>query len=334
MLNFVKHVIGHPTITTFGSRFTNTPVVVMTYHDVRNDEDFPSWLRVSQSDFTTQLAELERLGHFIRPEDLFCPEALSRHRLNVLLTFDDGYVNNYRLALPVLERFAAPAMFFVSTWHLESGQSFWFDRIVTPIQSLDLAKLDLSRFGLRFYRFIARDEARRWDEIQALLQDIKAMGNEDASEVSRLLRYFDQEYGADVSAHLERYRPLQREELRRMVASGLCTFGSHAHRHAILTNLSGKDLTSDLLESKSILEKILDRPVSHLAYPNGDWDERVSACASQIGFTYAFALGGRLVRQDCNRLSIPRLLVGGYDSLHVLRFLVNRTLLAGLGGKR
>jgi len=333
MLDIIKYIIGQRAVTVLGSRVIQRPVIVLTYHDVRSDDDFASWLRVSLSEFTAQLAELERLGHFIHPGDLFRPEALRRHCLNFLLTFDDGYVNNYRLALPVLKQFSAPALFFVSTWHLETGEPFWFDRIVTPIQALGLAELDLQRFGLHHYRFNKRDETRRWDEIQVLLENIKALGNEDIPQVQRLLQYIDREYGSDISTHLERYRPIHRDELSRMVESGLCTVGSHAHRHVILTKLSDEVLTAELQKSKSILEKLQASPVFHLAYPNGDWDERVSAHASRIGFTYAFALGGRRVSQECNPLAIPRLLVGGHDSLRVLRFVVNRGLIAGLGRK-
>jgi peptidoglycan/xylan/chitin deacetylase (PgdA/CDA1 family) len=36
----------------------------------------------------------------------------------VLLTFDDGFANNYTNALPVLKEFNAPAVFFVSTQHV------------------------------------------------------------------------------------------------------------------------------------------------------------------------------------------------------------------------
>src|ERR1700676_2523070 len=44
----------------------------------------------------------------------------------VLLTFDDGYYNNVR-ALPVLEEFDVPAVFFISTGHVKEQKAFWWD---------------------------------------------------------------------------------------------------------------------------------------------------------------------------------------------------------------
>src|SRR5260370_38238711 len=44
----------------------------------------------------------------------------------ILLTFDDGYCNNLR-ALPVMEEFNAPAVFFISSDHVREGKAFWWD---------------------------------------------------------------------------------------------------------------------------------------------------------------------------------------------------------------
>ncbi len=50
------------------------------------------------------------------------PEQFFDSRAGVLLTFDDGFANNYRVALPLLEEYSAPAIFFVTTQHvLEPG---------------------------------------------------------------------------------------------------------------------------------------------------------------------------------------------------------------------
>ncbi len=47
------------------------------------------------------------------------PEQFSGRQPGVLLTFDDGFANNARVALPLLEEFSAPAVFFVSTQHVQ-----------------------------------------------------------------------------------------------------------------------------------------------------------------------------------------------------------------------
>jgi peptidoglycan/xylan/chitin deacetylase (PgdA/CDA1 family) len=49
---------------------------------------------------------------------LTLPEFLDGSLRGVLVTFDDGLANNWTVALPLLERFDAPAVLFVSTQHV------------------------------------------------------------------------------------------------------------------------------------------------------------------------------------------------------------------------
>ena len=73
---------------------------------------------------------LKRVANFVHPEEILDRRLFSSRRLHFLLTFDDGLINNYRLGFPVLQRYEIPALFFVSTWHMVSGEPFWFNRII------------------------------------------------------------------------------------------------------------------------------------------------------------------------------------------------------------
>ena len=55
-------------------------------------------------------------------------EGLQPQGKYVLIPFDDGYYNNVR-ALPVLEEFDVPAVFFISTDHVRRGKAYWWDVI-------------------------------------------------------------------------------------------------------------------------------------------------------------------------------------------------------------
>ncbi len=64
--------------------------------------------------------ELHAILNWLRPRFPFLSPAgfFADDRPGVLLTFDDGLANNVLNALPVLEAFNAPAVFFVSTRHV------------------------------------------------------------------------------------------------------------------------------------------------------------------------------------------------------------------------
>ncbi len=327
----IKNIIGSPILTKLTAKTSTPRVLVVTYHDVRRDDDFDSWLRVSRSSFAEQLEEMSRWGRFIVPDELFDKSKMADDRVNILITFDDGYRNNHRLVLPVLKEFDAPALFFVSTHHLMTGDAFWFDRIVTPIQTLGLSTLDLREQGLSKYAFGQGNIASRWEDIRALLADIIALGNGNHPNVKKILDYFDEAFGEKVAKNMEEYRPLNGEELREMYDSGLCHFGSHSHQHHILTRLDDEDLRRNLESSLNILTEATGRKIRHIAYPNGDSDIRVRALSAEAGFEFGYGTTPGFIGKKVDLLDIPRVMIGGFDSLALIRYRVNWAALRQMG---
>lgn len=323
--NAVKNAIGSMKITHLLNRGAGAGTIVLTYHDIRHDEDPASWLRVSESDFENQISDLKEIGKFISWRDLF--SARPNEGLRFLMTFDDGYHNNYELARPILEKYQIPTVFFVSTHHMTTGESFWFDEIVTPIQALQLPHLDLSEFGLRNFLFGDGCPAVRWDDINRMLVEIKALGNMDTPQTMQLLTFLRSEYGHQVRDLLHQYRPISIDEVRDMQTSSLFDFGSHSHRHDILTYLEAEQLRDNLIRSREALSDASGVEPQMIAYPNGDFDDRVLAASRDAGYSLGFAIQNQVARSGTDPMAIPRFLIGGFDSIATLGFLVNRALL-------
>src|SRR6266700_656674 len=64
---------------------------------------------------------LEHGYRFVSPADLL--RGLAPDGKYALITFDDGYFNN-TLALPVLKEFRVPAVFFISTNHVQQNKGY------------------------------------------------------------------------------------------------------------------------------------------------------------------------------------------------------------------
>lgn len=111
-------------------------------------------------------------------------------------------------------------------------------------------------------------------------------------------------------------RTLSREQVLEMQDAGI-TFGSHGHSHLDLTHLSFEECVRDLRSSREVLEDVLGRSVTQLAYPRGRHDAGVRRAAGAAGYRLAFALPERT--EEVSRLSVPRAGVYSHNGLATLR---------------
>ncbi len=322
----LKSLAGAPAFTGLAARRLHHPVIVLCYHDLRENGAPDSWLSVSCRDFAAQLDWLAGIGHFLRPGELLDPERHRPDRLNLLVTFDDGKPSLPRLAAPLLRARGVPALFCLSTWHVESGEPFWFDRVVTPIQVARLGELDLRDHGLRHYTLRPGPPADRWEDLQTLLQEMKALAPEDAPATAAVVTEIERASGLSPDDLRERQRPLTWREAAELAGDELFACGSHAHRHRILTRLDDAGLETDLRTSRELLGRRLGREPDAIAYPNGDHDERVRETSRRAGFRLGLTTRPALAGAAGDPLAVPRLLVGGYDGLSLLRFKLNKIL--------
>lgn len=78
-------------------------------------------------------------------------------------------------------------------------------------------------------------------------------------------------------------------EQLKYLSSKLVAIGSHTVTHPHLTHLSEENLSKEFIESKYKLENILNKKIELLAFPHGEYNQRVIDIAKQVGYKYVFA---------------------------------------------
>ena len=131
-------------------------VRVLAYHRVLEsaepaDFSFDTDLISASADaFRQQMAYLKR--HFVPMTFAQVLDHLDQGRRlprgAVLVTFDDGYDDNYRIAFPILRELGMSAMFFVSTGHIDSGRPYAYDWLVHMVCSTPAARLQAPELGV------------------------------------------------------------------------------------------------------------------------------------------------------------------------------------------
>jgi peptidoglycan/xylan/chitin deacetylase (PgdA/CDA1 family) len=222
------------------------------------------------------------------------------------VTFDDGYSDVYHNALPLLARKGIPAAVFVVT-----------DLIGTPCLPLyDELYLSLAD---------AYASGRAWHNVARLLLSFNGAMDDRERKIaldggpfavtSLLLDRLSQEQVRHALGALEaegsrgpslvpELRPLSWEMLAAMRDAGI-TVGSHTRSHPLLTHEAPQRVREELSGSRRALERRLQVPVRHFAYPDGRWNAEVVAAVSEAGYRQAFTV---CPHQDAERprLTIPR----------------------------
>ena len=101
---------------------TSVRPVIVLYHGVPTS---PDGVSLDAKAFERQISFLTWHFQVVSPHD---PPRDRRalDRIRVLITFDDGFRNNFDVAVPILRKYGAPAMFFVCSRHSVPGRYLWF----------------------------------------------------------------------------------------------------------------------------------------------------------------------------------------------------------------
>lgn len=93
-------------------------------------------------------------------------------------------------------------------------------------------------------------------------------------------------------------------------------FGSHAIDHPRLSKLSQTEMNRQVVESKAMLEELLQKPVHHICYPYGDHDEAVIEASDKAGYLSGTTIVKGSAWQDHDALALPRKAISINDSLY------------------
>jgi peptidoglycan/xylan/chitin deacetylase (PgdA/CDA1 family) len=283
----------------------DAPVVVLLYHRVTSLAHDPQGLAVSPENFRSQLEWLKSRYPLLRFED----DWRSARRPAVVVTFDDGYADNMREALPIVEEVGVPVAFFVSTGSIGTRREFWWDEIERCLGSAPWTAGNLELpVGAETRIFASATPEDRGALYQALHPILKAMSVASRERALEALRAW-----ANVpECGRESHRPLAVEELRTLAASSWATIGAHSVNHAPLARLPAEAQRDEIETSRSRLEAWIGRPVPLFSYPFGgraDYDRRTVALCRDAGFRKAAIIVPGSWHRWHSDLEIPRRLV-------------------------
>ncbi len=302
-------------------RINTERLSIITYHRVTTrPKDFfhRQWgMFVERRSFERQMDYLLAHYNLISLEDLLAAVRAEAPlpENSVMITFDDGYRDNYLHAFPVLKEKKIPAVLFAASGFIDRQYVPWADRYYMVLRASSLETMQNAMnhaYGKRGGRQAVTNE-RLFAAFMALVAQDR---HELLMELEKKCRISARAYDGLICSW---------QELRQMNQNGI-SVEAHTHSHPRLPMLSRDEIKTQLTFSKQRIETQLQKNVTALAFPEGRFDEKVLETLPGSGYSVAFSTIKGTNRMDTireNRYQLKRSGIGMSDSLDVFRLKVS-----------
>ncbi len=215
------------------------------------------------------------------------------------ITFDDGYADNFTVALPILKKLEVSATFFIATGYLDGGR-MWNDTIIHSLRHCGRARLDLAAIGLESYELTSCEAIRR-----AIDRVISGLKYRPPEQRSAAVDYVARVAGCRLPDDLM----MRSEDIRAMRRAGM-VIGAHTVTHPILAKVDGDAVRQEVVDSRQYLEDLLQERVGLFAYPNGkpavDFRDEDVGTVRALGFDAAVTTAWGVADAGSDRMQLPR----------------------------
>lgn len=265
-------------------------IKVLAYHRI-NDELFdPLNLNIKTENFEKQIRLLKQKFNIVSFEKAvdMIQNKDSIPKNTIVVTFDDGFADNYINAFPLLNKYGVPVTIFLCVEAVNSQQVLWFQQIINAFYQTSKKTLELEIGGkLREFR-ISSITQKYHIAREIVLLSKKLLLPKRRQLVEQILSKLEINL-KDIELNNEM---LKWTQVREMDQKGI-TFGSHGMGHSILTKLGEPELFKEIHDSREIIERELDKKIIYFAYPNGgneDLNKNIKNMIREAGYVSACTL--------------------------------------------
>jgi len=270
-------------------------VLILAYHRIlpedalRQNAAVQAGMYVRSDVFESQVLFLKEhfsVLSFAELLDYWGEKALDAEKRYCVITFDDGWLDNYLYAFPILRRHEIPATIFLPTALIGTDQWFWPDKLTYLLKRC----FDPGGLGSDHESFRCLMKQYPWltplrvgsveSDMEAIIEACK---DQDPETIQTCLDTASRTLGVD----FPKDRALMHwGEVEEMSNYGI-SFGSHSCTHNIFTTIPIVDVEKELVDSLDALRKKTLNMIPVLAYPNGNYNREIIERVKAAGFVAA-----------------------------------------------
>lgn len=273
----VRHILSYGYFATgHFLRRLQGKVVILMYHRVLSEKELAQQfvqpgMYVRSDVFERQMQFLKehfQILSFTELLNLWKKNKFDKSKRYCVITFDDGWLDNYIYAYPILKKNNIPAAIFLPTAFIDTNKWFWPEKISymlhhyfnnsasKPMESIPLGKID---------SVIEKYKESSDEEIEDIIEKMSREINLKIPDERMLLNW---------------------EEVKEMSQNNI-SFGSHTCNHKILTKLSAMESQKEIEDSLHILQENKINHIPVFCYPNGNYNAEIQRLVKERGYQAA-----------------------------------------------
>jgi peptidoglycan/xylan/chitin deacetylase (PgdA/CDA1 family) len=305
---FAKNILIRAGILRLVANKHRSGVGILMYHSVMENPgdvgdtlgDIVHSARVFEAQMQTiardfQPISLEEAGRYVTGEAEF-------PKRPVVVTFDDGYADNYEVAMPILNRCGVPAAFYITVDCVERKTLPWPSRLRFAFRTTK-KKAWVGEDGTPWS--LASPQERERTYLRACDRYCKLSGETLESKIQKAELDLDAKVSADSGRLM-----MDWEQVRGLAKNGHIV-GSHTMTHPNLAFLNIEDMRRELNESKHQMESRIGTAIHHISYPCPalfpNWTQQTTEESQRAGYKTAVTTTNGLAHKRDNPLELKRL---------------------------
>jgi len=294
-LKLTRQIIAfafHTGLIRIGRGMWAKSLTVLNYHRIddphkKDLDSFQPNISAHPEEFERQMEYLARWFNVVSVGDVV--EWLAGKRslpaYAALITFDDGYLDNYTNAHPILRKFNFPAVIYLAAGHIGTDKPFYWDLAAYCFTHTNADHVTFPDGTERAWKH----SGERKQISKSWIEALKSLPNLEKQEWAARL---PERLGVSIPDNFFRNLMMNWDQVREMRRDGI-DFGGHTINHPILTRIPREEARAEIAGSKAIIENELGESVVSFAYPNGmkaDVNAQIEKVTADAGYRLAFTL--------------------------------------------
>lgn len=272
--------------SAFPKRNLEQPIILM-YHSVAEgqaaDYIYPR-VRISPQEFEKHLILIRKKFDVLSIDEcaqiIESGEKLPRNAL--VISFDDGYLDNLEVAIPILEAYNFPIVFYLATRYLDASSPQWVDRMYSIFRYRKEDRIELEYLPKTKWNLSVReDQIDLFEQLNTLMISLLEEEREELLKALASKCKFEED--------LPRLTLNWEEVARISRTSSNITLGVHTDGHLDMTRHDAQ-LRSEMRKSINKLSAVTGKAPTHFSFPYGrayegahrvlsDFDIRTAVCS-------------------------------------------------------